>query len=455
VSRAPKPTVVIAAAILTTALAVRVWEVQRTAYRPVNDAGTYLKLASEVAHTGDFSTSHAPKVGAGGTRGPSAYFPPGYSYFLGAVDLIDGHATSRDGAVNPARLSQALLGTVMVALVGLVALEAFGSSAVALLALALAAVYPVLVELSGVLVAENLFTVLVLAAVWAALRAARSETPLRWIAVAAVLSGLAALTHFNGVLLLLPLAVAAVNARRGFAAPAVLLAAALVTVSPWIVRNAIVMHHFVPISDETGITLVGTYNPASAAYRPIPYKWRIYDGIPGDRPLIRRSHSLTELQLSGRLQHQALHYISAHPYAPLAVLFHNSLRLLELEGEFAWHASAKAMSIPATTADVGVISFWVLCVLALAGAFTRPVRAVPRWLWGAPVLLWLSAAVINAETPRFREPVDPFLVLLAAAALAPALGLVRRRLPGAPVGRKAGPPVAHPGEPVEVGKREP
>ncbi len=59
-------------------------------------------------------------------------------------------------------------------LIGLVALEAFGAG-VALVALALAAVYPVLVELSAVLVAENLMTAFILAAVWAALRAGRTE----------------------------------------------------------------------------------------------------------------------------------------------------------------------------------------------------------------------------------------------------------------------------------------
>ena len=67
--------------------------------------------------------------------------------------------------------------------------------AVALIALSVAAVYPVLIELSGVLAAENLLTVLVLAAVWAALRARRSPHPIAWLAAAGVLTGLATLTH--------------------------------------------------------------------------------------------------------------------------------------------------------------------------------------------------------------------------------------------------------------------
>ena len=40
--------------------------------------------------------------------------------------------------------------------------------------MALAAVYPVLIELTGTLVAENLLVVLELAAVWTALRARRA-----------------------------------------------------------------------------------------------------------------------------------------------------------------------------------------------------------------------------------------------------------------------------------------
>jgi len=42
--------------------------------------------------------------------------------------------------------------------------------------------------------------------------------------------------------------------------------------------------------------------------------------------------------------------------------------------------------------------------------------------------------VINVETPRFREPVDPFLILLAACALATALRGASARLRGAPAG---------------------
>jgi hypothetical protein len=214
------------------------------------------------------------------------------------------------------------------------------------------------------------------------------------------------------------------------------------------------MHRFIPITDESGITLRGTYNSASAANSPVPYKWRIFYGIPGERPLVRQESRLTEPELSDRLQSQAFRYIGDHPLSPLAAAYHNSLRLLELEGQFAYRASAKAQSLPRGIADAGVICFWILCVLALFGAFTHRVRAAPPWVWAIPLLLWLTVALVNAETPRFREPIDPFLILAAACALAAAPAALRRLLHRPPVRRQRRPAVpAGPGQLVEMVER--
>ena len=420
-------------AILIGALALRIAEVQGTSYRPINDAGSYLTIASYISRTGDYSLKRTPGSGAGGTRGPSAYFAPGFPYFLGLVDILDGHKTRRDGAIQPARTSQAILGTITVALIGLVAFEMFGEVA-GLVALVLAAIYPVLIELSAVIVAENLLTAFVLAAVYAGLRVRRARnarTRYAWVAATGVLAGLATLTHENGVLILIPLIPAVWTARPrlklgALAAPALLIVVTALTILPWTIRNAVVMHAFIPVSDETGITLVGTYNVASAANPQLQYKWRIFYGIPGEHALIKQSPTLTEPQISSRLQSQALHYISDHPFSPFVVAYHNTLRLLEIRGAFAYQASASAIDIATNIAWRGIVSFWILCVLAVAGAFTKLARSAPKWVWAVPVLLALSVVFVNVETPRFREPVDPFLILLASAGLATLVARLRR-----------------------------
>lgn len=430
----PSPrTAALVAALLALALGLRVWQVQHTSsYQPRNDAGIYLTLASDVAHSGDYRVSQVTG-GAGGTRGPTAYFPPAFPYLLAGVDLLDGHTTRRGAVIEPARLTQAALGTVIVALVGLVATEAFGGL-VGLVALGLAAVYPVLIDLSGTIVAENLMTVFVLLAVWAGLRVRRARHPLAWTAACGVFCGLATLTHQNAVVIVIPLVFAVWFSRprlrlRSLAAPVLLLAVTALTIAPWTIRNAIVMHQLIPVSDENGITLAGTYNAASAAYQPVPYKWRLYVFVPQDRSLARHSHQMTEYQLGSRLTTDALDYIRAHPTSPLVVAYHNTLRLLELEGSTAWVDSYSAIDLPRSTARVGVVSFWVLAILAALGLVTALVRRGPKWIWAVALLLALTVVLVNVETPRFREPVDPFLVILAACAFASAVN----RLRGAPV----------------------
>ena len=449
------------AALLVGAFLIRLVYVDNTYYKAINDAGTYNRMGSNVAQYGDYHTGSGPHAGAGGSRGPTAYFPPGFPYFLGLVDLIDGHQAGGKTAVGPERVAQAVVGTISVGLIGLVALEVFGGS-VAVAAVAIGAVYPVFVELSGTLVAENLLLVFELLSIWTALRARRARRVsgvYLWIAATGVLAGLATLTHENAALFVLPLGVAAWSALRArppragvgggrvprrpglraLAGPAVLVLCACAMIAPWTIRNAKELHHFVPVSTETGITLVGTYNATSAAAEPLPYKWDLFLKMPEFKALAKRASDYDEVGLSSVLQSRALDYIRAHPFSPLDVGFHNTLRMFELEGSFAWHASYAAISLPATAAGIGVVSFWVLLALAIAGLFTAVRREAPRWLWAFPVLYWLSVTFVNLETPRFRAPIDPFFILLAACAVATAahwaLGLGR-----APVRRRRGAP---------------
>jgi len=426
----------VVAVILALALGLRLGEIARTSYRPVSDAGSYLTLAAEVASSGDYTQGSVPGAGAGGSRGPTAYFAPAYPYMLAVVDLLDGHPIGTARLLAPARISQAALGTIAVGLIGLVAFECFGWG-VALAAMALAAIYPVLIETSALVIVENLLSVLVLGSVWAALRARRARSAggaLLWVGGAGILTGLAALAHVNGLVLVAPLLFASWQAVRrfqggplGLAGPLVLVLCAAATIAPWTIRNELVMHRLIPISDETGITLVGTYNAASAHDRAIPYQWRYYAAIPRDRALARRAGALSEPELSARLEHQAAAYVSGHPLAPLEASGDNILRLLELEGSRAWRTSAASIDLNEGTARIGVLSFWVVGLAALLGLALGGGARAPGWLWWVPVLLALSVIPVNAETPRFRLPIDPFLLLLAAYGLSE---LARRLVAG-------------------------
>ena len=64
------------------------------------------------------------------------------------------------------------------------------------------------------------------------------------------------------------------------------------------------------------------------------------------------------------------------------------------------------------------------------GRADRAGAARPAWLWAVPLLLFLSVVFLAVETPRYRTALDPFVILLAALALTPALraigGVARR-----------------------------
>lgn len=158
------------------------------------------------------------------------------------------------------------------------------------------------------------------------------------------------------------------------------------------------------------MTLAGTYNPVSAGDHRVPYGWRLHIAEPD-------TARFTEPELGNRILGNALNYIGDHPLSPISAATHNTLRLLELEGSFAWERSAGSIGIGRSPARVGVIGFWILALLALGGAFTRAARRAPRWLWLVPLLLALTVVLVNAQTPRFREPLDPFVILLAGCAL--------------------------------------
>ena len=199
--------------MLLMALAVRLGYVEHTPFKAVNDAGTYNRLASNVAQTGDYDTGSGPGYRRRRLTRADRLFPARASrtsWRSPICSTVTPPATSRPCTASgssrrwPEPPRSACWDWWR---------SSCSAPTVALVAMALAALYPVLIEQTGTLVAENLLVVLELAAVWTAVRARRSLHPYRWIAATGVLAGLAALTHQNAILLLIPLGRRGVDGR--------------------------------------------------------------------------------------------------------------------------------------------------------------------------------------------------------------------------------------------------
>lgn len=407
--------------ILVVALVVRLGlVVEQSGFEPVSDARTFDEHAVSLSHDAQFPASQYPRGG-----GPTAFRPPAYPYLLAGAYELTGTADDRS-RYTVGRVLGALLGVATVALIGVLGVMLWGKLP-ALCAMGIAAVYPTVVAVSDSMLSEALFTPVVLASVACVVALRRSPHVLRWALAAGLLAGIAALTRTNGAVLLPPLLVGiwALDRRPRLVATTGLLAGFALVVTPWLARNAETLGTPV-LSTQTGFTLAGTYNDASRNDPVNPAGWRATIEPPYRDALTPGPRN--EAEVDSELRSLAVDYIGDHPTYVGKVALWNSLRMLELAGWDRERVGAAETGVGPTFSAVARYAFWLVFVAAAASLFLAPAaRRAPRWFYAVPVLLFASIVVANSSA-RYREPVDPFLVLLAG--LGAAIVIERRRSVG-------------------------
>jgi hypothetical protein len=186
------------------------------------------------------------------------------------------------------------------------------------------------------------------------------------------------------------------------------------------VRNEKVLGAFVPVSTQLGTSLAGTYNDVARTDPLHPGAWRSLRRVPQYQYLTAPGpwRRIGEAELERRLRAAALHYVDRHPAYVAGVVFWNTRRALDLAGLSWSRHTYSTVSVEPGWADAGVLCFWLVGALALGGALlTRAGRHTPPAVVLVPALLYLSVVFLAFETPRYRTGIDPFVVLLAAAAL--------------------------------------
>lgn len=398
--------------VLVVALAVRIALAVHVSasYRPLTDALDFDRLASSLA------SGHGwPRTALPGAVGPTAFRAPLYPLALTVVYWVFGAHRYTAGL-----LANAVGGTVVVALIGVVARQLWGLR-VAAVALAVAAVHPTLVLFGTSLQLEPLLEALMLGSLAAALQHRRSQKGVGWALGCGVLAGLAILTREVGLAVLFPVCWLVWTSRQRFGkhavlAPAVTLAAAVAVVAPWTIRNAVTLRSFAPVSTSGGVALAGVDNATSFHNKATPAQWVPPWMDPSMARVMTARAEPSEAQLDRDLRGAALTFLRAHPTYLGTTVVSNTIGLFDLRGTRDALFSGRFTPYPIRLTKVSVYATYVLDVLVLTGLALGAARRVTPVIWLIPLLAWMGIVVVSGSI-RYRGSIEPFTVLLAAASL--------------------------------------
>lgn len=348
-----------------------------------------------------FDIPGSPEIGIG----------PIYPAFLAAIYVVAGHD------VTAARVVQACLGGVLVLLVYLLTVQAFGVR-VAQVAAFGTALYPALIIYTGPLLTESLTFALLPLALWATDRAARTGSSWWW-AAAGIAGGVAVLER-EELLLLLPVLLAAAwwlapTRLRLAQATAFVLAAAL-TIGVWTARNYVTFRRLVLVSAHGGDTLWLSAKGWD--------EWH-YD----DPELQRLTAGLNYLQQNDVFRREGIKLIEGDPlrYARLCIgrlpdfwISSQTAHLIGFDGSFgALRARGQygrvAVKLLLLALNCGVIA------IGLFGAVRAVHARANAWsvvLLLAPVVVVGGVHFLLYASPRYQLPILPFVIVFAAAAVA-------------------------------------
>ena len=300
--------------ILLLALLLRVgYMVATPGYELVHDAPTTTAPRVSIA-----ARRRLRRLGAPGARDrvPPARLPVLLGRRLQAHRRRARHEHER---VVPARILGIIIGTLIVAMIGMVARAAVGPARRARWRWLGAAIYIPLILVGGSVMSEPLFALLLLGALAAAIQHRRSTHRWRWAVLAGVLAGpdvpdarerarAAAAARARGVGRAAALVVARARPRRR-----VLVALALLTVSPWTIRNAIVFHRVHPGLDPARLRARRHLQRPGAARQAEPGLVAQPLHIPEYQHSTRTSRTIAEPELEDSLRARVE---GLHPRAP-------------------------------------------------------------------------------------------------------------------------------------------
>jgi 4-amino-4-deoxy-L-arabinose transferase-like glycosyltransferase len=353
---------------------------------------------------------------------PTAYRPPGYIYFLAGIYAIFGH---RDIAM---RLINVLLGVLACWLSYFLATELFDRRT-GLVAALLMAIFPSLIAWANILAIENVFIPVLLGVMLTYLKGLKQPvTGWLWLVLCGILSGLAALIRPAALMLPGMLAVSwgliawrNRNISRGIqwlVRPVliglVLYGLVFVVILPWTLRNWQLFGRFVLVSTEGGITFLSGHNERALGAE-YSLDGPVFDAL--------NTEGLDEVSYDQRAYQLAFEFICQHPVFELRLLVYKAFNYFKDDvSGFTYNDLSAIKPLPTWLVLVskGIAEAFYLLVLGLSVASLFIKRYPPDRSYivlFALIMAWTAFHLAYYGKDRFRLPLTPALVILAAVTL--------------------------------------
>lgn len=354
---------------------------------------------------------------------PGAEHGPLTSLLLATVSWVDD-------PVPWQRAVTVVCGIVTIALVGVLARRIAGDVA-GVVAAGIAALYPNLWMNDGLVMSESVSVLALVATLLLAHRCLARPAPLAAVLVGAG-AGLAALARSELALLTPGLALLLWFAARTpstttspesppattgarLVAPVLVLAAAAVTVAPWVTFNLGRFERPVTLTTNDGTTLLGSYCDETFSRENLG-GWSLAcvvadpDYTQDEDPSMR----------SERQRGMAVEYAVDHATKLPAVMVARVGRTLDLYGLDSLVAQDVGEERYRWASWAGIISWWALALTAVTG--WRRIRAstgrADRWLLLLPCVAVAVTTVVFYGAHRIRSSVEPSVVIAASIVIA-------------------------------------
>ena len=323
---------------------------------------------------------------------PTTYRPPAMPYLLSGVYALIGRNFTAWRVVNCGITAGAVTTASIIS-------AQFAGLPAAVISAAILLQSRELTRYSGMFMTEPLATLMLALLAWTWVRNATDGwTAKRAIASGAVMGGLlAARTIFiltTPALLLLPGKDRSFGSTLAWKTKAICLAVAIIVISPWWIRNIVVLDAFMPLGTQGGINLPMGFGPHALRHR------GIWASNPGDGYPEIAAQKLdivtTEVMLARHRQSLTIKWMLANPGPVLDLMWLHVAQELKPGRDFysRWLLPSAAVAALVLWRFPGV---WVLVLMVCANI--------------------LSVAMTYSAGGRFMVPVQPLLVALMAAAV--------------------------------------